>query len=997
MNRRITFISLLFACLIFSWVGCQVNGQIANKEGTAVSLQTINEEFERGAYCKVATKIEQFLLAQETTSTNWKLGKLLQAKTFLELEQWDKATEILAVLNTESNKSLAQSNYNYEIDLLNARLLEKREKLVAAELVYRSIMEATKAPTNSTKLFQETAAHYGVLQYNLGNYKAAEAAILPLSEQEIKAKPEVAKAFITLGHLYKQQSKSILAQSYFLKAKVILAAPQFVKHPIYALFLNDYALSYFYNGQMEVADSLLTLSEKINQNGCPIPSITGYNSSTRGNIQYELGEDELAKQHFQKANLSFQSIQQNFESSVSNAKLGEVYFAIDSLALADTQFKLALKDLEQFLGNKTHPYKAYILQGMAALEEYNWNSEKADSLYQKSIEIIAQTLGEKSITYGTALTALAASKEGQEEYETALALYQKAAELDTLLQGKYHLNYKTTLFNLARCYSKMDSTEQTLNYYQKAIALQLRLLNDYFGNFSEATRLEFRREAMGSFDVFNTYACFSEQQALVTEIQHINLATKNRALDFSVNTRSVILKTSDEAVQKDYQLWIKQKELLTKLYLQSEADRQTLGISIDSLQQATNDIEKQLTRSVYSKNINPPTVSFETLRQQLKPNEAAIDYFNVHITDEYGQFPDSIFYFALITRAEWTHPKLIQLLEAKALKEILELSSHYTLNAEVNHLLYQKIWQPLEPHLEGIETIHLSPDGLLHQISFSGLFPEAETDKTLIETYQFKYYSNLGDLIQASTKIEPEPAILLMANIDYDSDLTDVDYTSTKYFSPLAGTSKELEYLKRNTALKSYKIHSFEEELATEIKLKTHLKTQQPNIVHLATHGYFLEKKEAAATAKSLGERLENAENSFLRSGLVFSGVNKHWQDTTSIAPEKDGVLTALEVANLDLSETELVVLSACNTGRGALTDGEGIFGLQRAFKMAGAKYILVSLWKIPDTQTAELMNHFYTYLAQTQSPAQSLYLAQKEMQKVYANPFDWASFILFE
>jgi len=988
---RYDYLVVFFLFLLFS---CQHNKKGITKKMEAIDLVAVEDLYAKGKYCELLTNTKSYLNQPALNTEEWWVVKILAGKSYLELEQWQKVAEWINEF--ELAASNCPKSFLTSVDLIKARYLEKTEKIAAAELTYQQLFRQTeKLPISpfSTALI----AHYGNFQYNLGNYKKAENIIEKLRQPAIVHTAETAKAISTLSNLYKQQSKSLIAEQSFLNTKTILESQNWTEHPTYALFLIDYALSFHYNGQLAKADSLLTLATKINENNCNIPSVAGYTWSAKANIQYALGKIDLAKQFYNKTITAFQSINQHGEVAIATFKLGEVYFAQDSLEKARATYQLALSQINQFVGEKEHVYRGIILQGMAILEAYNWNYPAADTLYEKSRKIIGQTLGEKSTEYATSLTNLAQSKEAQSDYENALKLYRETAHLDTLLQSKYHPNYKKTLFNLARCYSKMDSTAQTLQYYQKGIDLQLRLLNDYFGDFSEATRMAYRAEAMGNFDVFNTYACFTEQEASFTEIQHINLATKNRALDFSMTTRSAILKAGDENLQKDYQLWIKQKELLTKLYLQSEADRQTLGISIDSLQQATNDIEKQLTRSIHSKNIIPPTVQFETIRQALKPEEAAIDYFNVHITDEYGQFPDSIFYFALVTRLEWAQPKLIRLLEGKTLKEILDLSSHYTLNAEVNHLLYQKIWQPLEPHLEGIETVHLSPDGLLHQISFAGLFSEAETDKTLIETYQFKYYSNLGDLIQKPVTIEQEPSMLLMANIDYDKGLNNIDFTSNEYFSPLAGTSKELEYLKKNIALKSFKIQSFEGELATETQFKSHLKIQQPNILHLATHGYFLEKKEAAAKTKSLGERLKNAENNFLRSGLVFSGVNKYWLDTTSIAPEKDGILTALEVANLDLSKTELVVLSACNTGRGALTDGEGIFGLQRAFKMAGAKYILVSLWKIPDTQTAELMNHFYTYLAQTKSPSQSLFLAQKEMQKVYVNPFDWASFVLFE
>ena len=138
-----------------------------------------------------------------------------------------------------------------------------------------------------------------------------------------------------------------------------------------------------------------------------------------------------------------------------------------------------------------------------------------------------------------------------------------------------------------------------------------------------------------------------------------------------------------------------------------------------------------------------------------------------------------------------------------------------------------------------------------------------------------------------------------------------------------------------------------------------------------------------------------------IRSGLILAGANRVWKGGSPLPGEEDGILTAYEIAQMDLSNTELVVLSACNTGMGDIKGHEGVYGLQRAFKLAGAKYLLMSLWSVPDRQTHEFMNLFYDCWLNGGTTIPAAYqFAQNEMRKRYTKPFDpsaWAGFILLE
>jgi CHAT domain-containing protein len=164
-----------------------------------------------------------------------------------------------------------------------------------------------------------------------------------------------------------------------------------------------------------------------------------------------------------------------------------------------------------------------------------------------------------------------------------------------------------------------------------------------------------------------------------------------------------------------------------------------------------------------------------------------------------------------------------------------------------------------------------------------------------------------------------------------------------------------------------------------------------PRVIHLATHGFFLPDRPSAP-----GERFRGGlESALLRSGLVLAGANTWLAGYTTLPRAGDGLLTAEEVTGLDLLGTELVVLSACETGLGDVSAGEGVFGLRRSFQLAGAATVVMSLWKVPDDPTRELMEAFYRHLLAGAPRAEALRQAQLQTRSRYPDPQHWGAFIL--
>jgi CHAT domain-containing protein len=229
---------------------------------------------------------------------------------------------------------------------------------------------------------------------------------------------------------------------------------------------------------------------------------------------------------------------------------------------------------------------------------------------------------------------------------------------------------------------------------------------------------------------------------------------------------------------------------------------------------------------------------------------------------------------------------------------------------------------------------------------------------------------------------------------------SDNNRSGVKY---LPGTKTEVNNITQLLKNKNWSVDLIEGENASENKLKSYSGNNSKNILHIATHGFAFPDREDKIKSSPLdmikgSDRFQAAENPMIRSGLYFAGANltlKDKGDSLINKTNEDGVLTAYELAEMDLSNTKLAVLSACETGKGAIQGSEGTFGLKRALKLAGVDNMIVSLWKVPDDATSEMMTLFYNELAKTKKTVSSFETAQKVMRLNHPkNPERWAGFI---
>jgi CHAT domain-containing protein len=407
----------------------------------------------------------------------------------------------------------------------------------------------------------------------------------------------------------------------------------------------------------------------------------------------------------------------------------------------------------------------------------------------------------------------------------------------------------------------------------------------------------------------------------------------------------------------------------------------------------------------------------------------AFNYYN-------KKWTDSIVYSAFVVSKSCKYPKYIPLFEQKQLNALLQrnhtehdsiqarkLNKQYTDSAIADLFL-----KPLQNELQNITTIYLSPAGLGHQINF-GALPVSD-NQMLGGKYALHLLGSTTSLIDfkpSTINKKENTELLLYGDIDYGKtnaikqEFNDESTLSAQInfnesntrgvsdsFGNLGGTLKEINKIADLAKEKGLQFAQIQQADATEESIKALDGRSTPYILHLATHGFFfpdpkvtLPNFNTTLINESLGNGnrdvvFKSSEDPMMRSGLVLAGANKYWNKPIEKLTTDDGILTASEISNLDLSACQLVVLSACETGLGDINGSEGVFGLQRAFKMAGVKNIIMSLWKVPDAQTSELFECFYNECFAGKTIHEAFQTAQSKMKAKYS-PYYWAGFVLLE
>jgi len=724
--------------------------------------------------------------------------------------------------------------------------------------------------------------------------------------------------------------------------------------------------------------------------------------------------------------------------------LASIYLSLGKDSLALELFKESLDNTERMLG-KGHPNYARCLDNMAGIYQDRGDYDEALPLCQEALAIIQNTFGEDNLETARAMNNLGMVYQDMKDYSEALKMFENASSIFEHYLGQGHMDYAVTLNNLADCYHALHNYSMALKYYTMAnetINMNIR------ENFTFQNELEKKYYFNTTWQAYVKYISFMyETRGQYTDypgqIYSNELLQKGMILSALSATKKSILFGNDTALIERFEQLSSLKRQLTGLQqvASSEDDldrladlgRQVLVLESELSLESRNFVKMQQQFSV-----SPGDVGVK-----LGENEAAIEFVSFRYYN--GRYlTDSTLYGALVMRHDDVIPRFVYLSEEKDIREGLpgavsgeagiNLAYHPsrgigTLQRDEGSFqsgpdLYPLIWEPLDSLLTGITTVYYAPSGLLHSIAFAAI--ACPDSVLLLERYTLVQLSSTRSLAISGEADEIQNAAIY-GGITYEMDEGDLSRVAQRNatlpesdlagddFAPVRGSGHGFQYLegtrqeaeivgtefrKKGIAVISYTGHAAMEESFASLS-----GMESPSVIHIATHGFYLPDTISSEQNRDLmmrgatgEERFRFSDDPLLRSGLVLADANAAWRGEPIPAGLEDGILTAKEVSNMNLLNTQLVVLSACQTGLGDVKGSEGVEGLLRGFKMAGVRYLILSLWEVPDKETVEFMQRFYGNWLGGQEIRTAFRNTQRQMHARYPDePYKWAAFVLVE
>jgi CHAT domain-containing protein/tetratricopeptide (TPR) repeat protein len=876
-----------------------------------------------------------------------------------------------------------------------------------------------------------------ILYQSMGQYKQA----LPLSQQalEIRGKilgtdhPDYAAFLNNLAVLYESMGQYEQALPLHQQALKIIGKILGTDHPNYAESLYNLAVLYRSMGQYEQALPLsqqaLEITGKILGTDHPDYATCLNNLAL---LYQSMGQYEqalpLSQQALEIHGKILGTDHPKYSTCLNNLAL--LYQSIGQYEQALPLHQQALEITGKILGLDHREY-ATCLNNLALLYQSMGQYEQALPLSQQALEIRGKSLGTDHPDYANSLNNLAVLYQSMGQYEQALPLFQQALEIIGKSLGTDHPDYAASLNNLAISYTATNHPEEALKLMQEASEIDLKTISKIFSISTDKQRLNYLAQNYYKVETFLSlvFRHFPNSPEAVQSAYNLILKRKAIATETAILQKIALLSQQYAHLAPKLQQWQQIRQQLAKRCFELPTPEQLpyYHQEIKSLEQQAGTLERELNIPELNLEKELLNADFRTIALELPQGTTLLEFirFNNHnfkaipANGDALSFPPRYLAFILPAQAP-EQLTMIDLGEAEPIDKLVKEFRQSVENPrglsvavfkkkedilskiELSKLIFQKI----KPYLT--QELIICPDGELNCLPFEIL----PTDKGgyLMDEYRCNFLNVGRDILRFKAKIPAKvTAPLVIANPDYNlagSESTPStaenkekftfkpslrDLASCRQgpvFHSLPGTEIEGEQIARMLGVKPVTAAKALKPLVSKVQ-------ESPFILHIATHGYFLGditpeldtiNQNFLLSGLSASERFQvgTLQNPLSRSGLAFAGVNTMLNGGKLPREAEDGLLTALDVQSINLAGTELVVTSACETALGDIYTGETLIGLRRSFIQAGAKTVIISLWKVDDVATTILMQYFYYYLLKAKlSKAEALRKAKYSLQRL--------------
>ena len=741
------------------------------------------------------------------------------------------------------------------------------------------------------------------------------------------------------------------------------------------LLANVYLSAQDYELALHYTQEALTVIERSWGNNNPTYAHALY---TMASIYYQLHNLDICEEYLFRCIDLYEKTGHTMHAEYADALelLGHLYVEVLIIDNAQEKYDKALDIIKKTCGEDC--FHVYLNRCYAA------NLLPLEGRYQEAVQQVNQILQNKTFHSNlsgdhsiSAMTLLMEASRLCGDYQVVIDEASEAEEILKIMDGVGQSEANNLYIAIGRAYQAAQRYTEACVPFQTALNCFREMARRNFAFLSEEQRRYFWNRDKTRFESIlqqNQHANDDAKGSLGQLLYNASLLQKGMLLNASVNMAQIIEKKGPESLKRN----MHQLQLMMQSNLHTPEE-----------QQACRQLEQQIQNEArkYGDFMEFANYTWQDIQKAMRPQDVAIEFVS-------SQDDEQVYVSAELLKSKQKNPKHIFLFSYQKMDEP-------TID-QIIIMYVQAIRQKIIPLLNPGDYVYFSPVGELYQLPIE--YIEVSENKRMDEVYHMYRVSSTRELITKNNQAKSQKNIVLFGGLNYNSSLDDMELqasvvkeqsrsqnkgNSSSMWTYLPGTLKEVQNISTIMQSGKYQVSTFTQEEGVEEQFKA-LSETHTGIIHIATHGFY----------ESTQSNKENA-------GLIFAGANNFW---TSSSPEQqnidDGVLTTTEIANLNLIGTDLIVLSACQTGLGRVS-GEGLFGLQRAFKKAGVQSILMSLWEVDDEATQVLMTAFYQYLKDGNNKRDALRKAQEQVrQKKFLHEgkmisgedlYFWGGFILID
>jgi len=787
----------------------------------------------------------------------------------------------------------------------------------------------------------------------------------------------------------------------------------------YVQSLNNIASAYSKMGEYSLSmEYLLTAIKILDSIKSPDLALKAKLQNNIGYIYQKMGNYQLAFQFHVDAlelrNKLFGNHHPDYLESMVNIAVLLSYYGNDSLAL---EFNLEILELKKdFYSKNSEEYLktlSTISSNYLALKNFN-KAIKYNKLASKGLK---RHYGHLNLSYLNSLNTLGIIYLNIGKGERSIKIFEQILKLsDSKLLPDIDF-YESVLQNLSFVYLKNSNYPKSLDYLSQSYTSRYKNFVSLNLGFDKETLLKNKLSLEEIFfleaNINHKFYPFNSDSLYHSWLNLNGLLSwnNNLILDYKNNF------FAPNEIELLNDLRTKQKSLV-EYKQRSISDQVKFEKQIKELVFEINSAESQINTRI-SDFVKHHQINSLQLKKALQENELFIDIVPYPEYDlSTNRWTDTIRYMIFFVNPDSSSIELLKTDDVIDSEFLIEGYFDHIKNVNIennqNYRIYYDFWKPIASKLGDAKTIYVSLGGAYNKINLNTIF-NPETGKYLIEEYDIRIVNSARDFVLSKSMVKREyssntACLFGFPNFEGNSsnpgEINDVfsNNTDLNIFwidsltrggiiaNSLPETKLEIQNISNTISSKDWNVTSYLGDSADEANIK---KLKSPRVLHIATHGYFFADIPLSTQNRFLGMNPDQViQDPMLRSGLLLTGANKTLNG--EISKGENGLLSAAEASLLDLRETELVVLSACETGKGEETNSEGVYGLRKAFADAGAQNIIMSLWKVDDKVTKEFMSRFYEiWLNEKMTIREAFNRTQLEIKANYPEPYYWGAFIL--